>query len=88
MDEADFLLLFVIFMKILEPIRVLNLATQKRDVALIKGILRPIFCIDINTGNGKLCKIYEKILFSKYLSFIDLFYRYHYPGYFIYSDYM
>ena len=69
MDEADFLLLFVIFMKILEPMRVLNLATQKRDVALIKGILRPIFCIDINTGNGKLCKIYEKNSFFKIFKF-------------------
>ena len=56
MDEAEFLFLFVIFMKMLKPIRVLSLATQKRDVILIKGILRSIVCININTGNGKLCK--------------------------------
>ena len=41
------------------------------------------------TGNEKLYKMYLKKLFLKnVLSFIDLFYGYHYICYFIYSDYM
>ena len=41
------------------------------------------------TGNEKLCKIYfKKLFFQNVLAFIDLFYRYHYIGYFIYSDCM
>ena len=45
--------------------------------------------IHILTGNEILCKIYFKRLFSRNVQvFIDLFYRYHYPLYFIYSDCM
>ena len=54
---------------------------------LIKGILRPILCLDIYihivAGHEKLCKIY---FFQNVLAFIDLFHRYHYIRYFIYSD--
>ena len=39
--------------------------------------------------NQKLCKIYlKKLFFQNVLAFIDLFYRYFYKHYFIYSDYM
>ena len=47
------------------------------------GMLRLIFCIDINTysdrtGDEKLCKIYsKKLCFENALVFIDIFYRYH-----------
>ena len=55
---------------------------------LLKRMLRPIFCIDINT-HEKFCKIYsKKLFFQKVLAFIHLFYRYHYIRYFIYSDCM
>ena len=41
------------------------------------------------TGNEKLCKIYfKKLFFQGVLVFIDLFYRYHYPRHFTYSDCM
>ena len=37
----------------------------------------------------KNCKIYlKKTIFSTYLAFIDLFYRYNYFSYFIYLDCM
>ena len=45
--------------------------------------------IHIVTGYEKLCKInFKKLFFQNVLAFIDLFYRYHYPRYFIYSDCM
>ena len=45
--------------------------------------------IHIVTRNEKLCKIYfKKLFFQNVLASIDLFYRYHYIHYFIYSDCM
>ena len=59
---------------------------------IFKGMLWPILCTDINThskGNEKFCKIYLKKLFCRSdLVFIDIFYRYREPRYFIYSDFM
>ena len=41
------------------------------------------------TENEELCKIYlKKLFFQNVLVFIDLFYRYHCPLYFIYSNFM
>ena len=55
----------------------------------LNGILRPIFCININTHsvrNEKLCKIYFKnLFFENVFAFIDFFYS---IRYFIYSDYI
>ena len=43
--------------------------------------------IHIVTGNENLFKIYfKKTIFQDVFVFIDLFYRYHYPLYFVYSD--
>ena len=37
-------------------------------------MLRPIFCIDINTRSEKLCKIYlKKLFFQNVLGIIDFF---------------
>ena len=37
-------------------------------------MLRPIFCIDINTHSEKLCKIYfKKLFFQNVLGIIDFF---------------
>ena len=59
---------------------------DENDKNEFKEILRPVFCIVV-TGNGKLCKIYfKKLFFQNVLASIDLFHRYHYIGYFIYSD--
>ena len=59
-----------------------------------KGILQPIFYIDINkytywqemTNYAKFVK--KKQFFQNVLVFVNLFYRYNYPRYFIYSDWM
>ena len=45
---------------------------------IVKGMLRPMFCIDINihivTGNEKLCKIYfKKVTFQNVLVFLSTF---------------
>ena len=46
-----------------------------------------LLIIHIVTRNEKLCKIYlNKVIFQNSLVFTDLFYRYHYPLHFIYSD--
>ena len=58
----------------------------------LKGMLRPIICIDINTHSDKEWKIMlnylKKLFFKNVLAFIDHFYRYHYIHYFNYSDCM
>ena len=55
-----------------------------------KGMLRQIFSIDKNRHSDRKTKIYvnllRKLFFQNVLVFIDVFYRYRYPHYFIYSD--
>ena len=60
---------------------------------VLKGILRPILCIDINTHSDRKWKImqnlFQKTMFSKCFNFFfHLFYSYHYILYFIFSDCM
>ena len=66
--------------------------TNKEVESYIKGVLRPILSIDVNTHNDrkqKIMKIYlKKLFFENALVFIVIFYRYYYPCYFIYSDCM
>ena len=57
----------------------LNWVSALLPIRPLKGMLQPIFCIDINTysENEKLCKIsFKKLFFQNILAFIDLFYRY------------
>ena len=59
--------------------------------AKFKGMLQPIFCVDINTHGDKKGKIMsnlflKKLFLKNVLAFIDLFYRYHYIRYFTYLD--
>ena len=60
--------------------------------ARTKGMFRPIFCIDINTHSDRKWKtmynLLKKLFLQNVLVFINLFYRYYYPRYFIYSDYV
>ena len=54
-------------------------------------MLRPIFCIDINTRSErkwKTMQIFFNKLFFQNISFYWSFYRYCYHCYFIYSDWM
>ena len=57
--------------------------TNKEVESYIKGVLRPIFSIDVNTHNDrkrKIMKIYlKKLFFENALVFIVIFYRYYYP---------
>ena len=54
-----------------------QLQLSRSSVLIVKGMLRPIFCIDINMHgdrNEKLCKNYfKKLFFQNVLVFIDLF---------------
>ena len=89
------------FSKNYKPMRVLLLLVYKFTEnyyslrlfsQFIQGILRPIFYIDINTNIDRKWKImqnlFKKLFFQKFQVFIDLFYRYDYPRYFIYPDCM
>ena len=56
----------------------------------VKGMLLPIFCVDINTHSDRKWKIMfnlftEKLFSQNVLIFIYIFYRYHYIHYFICS---
>ena len=57
-----------------------------------KGMLRSMFCTDINKHSDRKCKImlnlFKQPFFKNVLAFIDLFHRYHYIHHFIYSDCM
>ena len=65
-----------------------NKLCRRRQFCLeCSGQYSVLIKIHIVTGNEKLCKIYfKKLFFQNVLVFIDLFYRSHYPRYFIYSD--
>ena len=61
-----------------------NTPTFLRSITLLKGILQPIFCIDISTHIDREWK--KNPIFSKCLSFYRPFLKISLPHYFIFSD--